>query len=312
MNLVINTNIPVDSVWVSDIGQKESLFFPFKDTIKVNFQRTVSDLYNISLYTGDQRIGTQLWLDGEQLLIDLETDEKRLKIKKVDSSPLYNASITFLDNYKELTASETDSTIIDKFLISEIRNYMDTPFAHAITGKYLFRNQNNREKVDQVYRVMRMQTDSLKDHFINYNDRMVSILNVEAVQFDQYDLGDINDQKATITLDPSKQYLLDFWFVKCAPCIRDHKRIAKNFDIFAKNDIEIIGVSRDEKYSLWKRYLDKNEYQWTNVREQKPEKRLTYDLSIWSFPTYTLIDHKGSIQARFSSFAQFENYINKK
>jgi peroxiredoxin len=157
-----------------------------------------------------------------------------------------------------------------------------------------------------------MQTDTLQDHLISHNDRMKSILNVEAVKFGLYDLGDINDQKTTITLEASKRYLLDFWFVRCPPCLRDHKRIAANYDIFEKNNIELIGISRDDTYELWKNYLNKHEYKWINVREQKLEKRLTYDLSIWSYPTYALIDHKGSIQAQFSSFAQFENYINKK
>ncbi|WP_299764606.1 thioredoxin-like domain-containing protein [uncultured Dokdonia sp.] len=312
INLVIHSDIPIDSVWVADIGQKESFFLPYKDTIKVDFQRNLNDLYNVYVHTEGKRIGKQFWLDGEQLLIDLTVEEQQVTVDKVDSSPLYTASLQFTDTYRELIDSKVDSSAIDKFLISEIRTHIDTPLSHAIVGNFLFRNQNHRDKVDNLYRIMRMQTDSLQDHFINNTDRMISILNTGAVQFDQYELGDINDQKTNITLDPSKQYLLDFWFVRCAPCIRDHKRIAKNYTIFEENNIELIGVSRDDKFSIWRNYLEKHEYPWVNVREQKLEKRLTYDLSIWEFPTYALIDHTGSIQARFSSFAQFENYINKK
>ncbi|WP_299210700.1 thioredoxin-like domain-containing protein [uncultured Dokdonia sp.] len=311
INLVIASETPIDSIWIADIGQKESLFLPFKDTIKVDLQRTLSDLYNVYVHTGNQRIGTQLWLNGDRLLIDMTFDNKNLTVDRVDASPLYEASLQYSKTYKALVTSETDSTTIDNFLITEIRNHIDTPFSHAIVGNYVFRNQNDRNKMDNVYRIMRMQTDSLKSHFINNNDKIKTILDEKAVQFEVYDLGDLADEKATIILEPSKKYLLDFWFVKCPPCIRDHKRMAKNYSIFEKTNIELISISRDDNYELWKNYLTKNDYPWVNVREQKPEKRLTYDLSIWEFPTYTLIDHTGSIQARFSSFAQFENYINK-
>lgn len=311
INLVITSETSIDSVWIADIGQKESLFIPFKDTIKVDLKRTVRDLYNVYVHTGGQRTGTQLWLDGDQLLIDMRFEAKKLMVDKVDTSPLYDAALQHTKAYKELLATEADSTTIDKFLIAEIRNHIDNPLSHAIVGNFLFRNQNDREKVDQVYRMMRMQTDTLKTHLISNLDKMKQLLDQEAVQFDQYALGDINDQKTTITLDPSKRYLLDFWFVQCQPCLIDHKRIAKNLAIFEDHNIELIGISRDTKYTSWERYLKKHDYPWVNVREQNPEKRLTYDLSIWEFPTYALIDHTGTIEARFNSFAQFENYIHK-
>ena len=312
INLVIATETPIDSIWIADIGQKESFFLPFKDTVKVDLKRNVNDLYTVYVHSGGQQTGTQVWLDGDQLLIDLSFDAKTLTVDKVDTSPLYDATIQYTKTYQELLTAEADSTTIDKFLISEIRTHTYSPFSHVIVGNYLSRNQNDRDKVDQVYRIMRMQTSSLKSHFINNFDKMEQILDREAVKFDQYELGDINDQKTNITLDPSKRYLLDFWFVQCRPCLIDHKRIAKNLGIFEENNIELIGVSRDNNYKSWKKYLDKHDYPWVNVREQKPEKRLTYDLSIWEFPNYALIDHKGNIQARFRSFAQFEHYINKK
>lgn len=311
INLVITSETSIDSVWVADIGQKESLFLSFKDTVKVDLKRDISDLYNVYVHSGGQRKGTQLWLDGENLILDMNFNAKKLTVDNVNLSPLYDASIQHTKTYKELLASGADSTTIDKFLISEIRNHIDTPLSHAIVGDFLFRNQNDRDKVDQVYRMIRMQTDTLKTHFISNIDKMKHILDQEAVQFDQYALGDINDQTTIIALDPSKRYLLDFWFVQCQPCLIDHKRIAKNLGVFEDNAIELIGISRDTKYTSWERYLKKHDYPWVNVREQNPEKRLTYDLSIWEFPTYALIDHTGTIEARFHSFAQFENYINK-
>jgi len=312
INLVIKSNTPIDSIWIADIGQKESIFLPFQDTIKINFKRSISDRYIIYAHQGEKRIGTQFWLDGDQVIIDMIADNKNLTLQEVHTSPLYKASLAYTKKYQQLIKTSADSMAIDEFLIAGIRDHLDTPLSHTIVGDFLDRNQNNRKKVDKVYRILRTQTDSIQSHFTSHYDRMKSILDVEAVKFDQYDLGDIHDQKINISLDASKQYLLDFWFLRCAPCIRDHKRIAANYDIFENNNIELISISRDDHFKSWSNYLNKNNYEWLNVREQKPEKRLTYDLSIWSYPNYTLIDHKGSIQTQFSSFAQFENYINKK
>jgi len=312
INLVIQASRPIDSIWIADIGQKESRFYPFKDTIKVDLNRTLSDLYNVYVHSGLNRIGTQLWLDGDKVIIDLMLENDKLEIRKVKSSNLYDASQHFTKKYQSLVQEKSDSVTIDKFLFSEIREYMDTPLSHAMVLNYLDRNQNNRKKVDKVYRLMRMQTDSVKTHLINNTDRITAILDNNAVQFGNYALGDINDQAMTIQLDTSKRYLLDFWFLQCAPCLRDHKRIAQEYSIFADNNIELIGVSRDNNYANWKRYLDKTKYPWLNVREQNPEHRLTYDLSIWDYPAYALIDSQGSIEQRFRSFAQFKQYINNK
>jgi len=312
INLVIKSATPIDSIWIADIGQRESISLPFQDTIKINLKRTVSDLYTIYVHQRDKRVGTQLWLDGGQVIIDMTAGDKEIEVQEVHTSPLYEASLAHTEKYQDLIKSSADSATIDEFLIAGMRDYLDTPLSHVIVGTFLDRNQNHRKKVDKVYRIFRTQTDSVQNHKLSHYYRMKSILDEEAVKFDQYDLGDIHDQKAHITLNASKQYLLDFWFLRCAPCIRDHKRIAANYDIFEKNNIDLISISRDDNFKSWSNYLNKNAYEWLNVREQKPEKRLTYDLSIWSYPNYTLIDHKGSIQAQFSSFAQFENYLNKK
>lgn len=312
INLVIKSTVSIDSIWIADIAQKESLFLPYKDTIKVDLKRNLNDLYTIDIYSKKEKIGTQLWLDGDNVIIDLNFDNKKLYTKAINKSPLYEASIHHTKQYNRLVSQKSDSTTIDKFMISEVRKNLDTPLSHSIASNYLNRNQNNREKVDILYRLMRMQTDSLRNHIINNNDRINKILDTEAVKFAKYDLGNLEDNKQNIVLEDSKRYLLDFWFVRCPPCIQDHKRIQKNYTIFKENNIELISISRDNNYKEWKAYLDKNNYPWLNVREQKLEVRLTYDLSIWSYPTYALIDSKGTIEKRFRSFSQFQQYINNK
>jgi peroxiredoxin len=159
---------------------------------------------------------------------------------------------------------------------------------------------------------MRMQEDSIQDHPLNSNALIKSLLDTEAVKFARYDLGDIDDNKKDIILDDAKLYLLDFWFLRCPPCLRDHKRMQNDYSIFKENNVTLISISKDDNYESWRNYLNKHDFPWINLREQDPEIRLTYDLSIWSYPAYVLINSKGTIQKRFNGFAQFQQYINNK
>jgi len=125
INLVIKSNTPIDSIWIADIGQKESIFLPFQDTIKINFKRSISDRYIIYAHQGEKRIGTQFWLDGDQVIIDMIADNKNLTLQEVHTSPLYKASLAYTKKYQQLIKTSADSMAIDEFLIAGIRDHLD-------------------------------------------------------------------------------------------------------------------------------------------------------------------------------------------
>lgn len=101
------------------------------------------------------------------------------------------------------------------------------------------------------------------------------------------------------------------WFINCPPCLKDHKLIATKQDFLKKHNVELIGISIDKDYSDWKNYLETNNYSWQNFREIDSLKRITADMGIWSFPTYLHLDNEGNIKARFNSFSDFTNSIDK-
>jgi len=133
---------------------------------------------------------------------------------------------------------------------------------------------------------------------------------VSSINLSKYKFNNIDNKLTSIKLEKSKTYLLDFWFVNCPPCVRDHKLISKKMNFFKENNIELIGISTDRNHSDWKNYLTKNNYNWKNYRETDSLKRVTKDMVIWSFPTYLLLNGEGEIKARFNSFKDFENYLN--
>jgi thiol-disulfide isomerase/thioredoxin len=134
---------------------------------------------------------------------------------------------------------------------------------------------------------------------------------VSSINLSNYKFENIKNKITSIELEKSKTYLLDFWFINCPPCVRDHKLIVKKLDFLKEKNIELIGISTDRNYSDWKNYLTKHDYNWKNFREIDTLKRVTKEMVIWSFPTYLLLDNNGNIKARFNSFEDFENYVNK-
>ncbi|WP_424989233.1 TlpA family protein disulfide reductase [Flagellimonas sp.] len=308
INLVIQTNSKIDSVWISNIGQTESFYLPFKDTIKVNFKGKINDLYNIAFYTENGRKVNQLWLNGNYVIVNGKLNDK-IEIDSVINSDLYYKSINFSKNYRDLIQNKTDSAAIDQFLFENISQNIQSPFSFAVANTFVHRNQNNKAKIGKLFDILSTQSDTLKNHLISIHQKIENILEINFLNIGDYTFANIDNQPSTINMEKSKTYLLDFWFVNCPPCIRDHKLISKKLDLLEEKKVELIGISTDQNHSDWKEYLKKQNYNWKNYREIDSLKRVTRDMAIWSFPTYLLLKSNGEIKARYNSFRDFEKTL---
>jgi hypothetical protein len=149
LNIIVKTDKKIDSVWVSNFGQTESFFLPFKDTIKVNFKEKLNDLYNIVFYTKDGRLSNQFWLNGNNVILSGKLN-KKIEIDSVFNSDLYYSSINFSKDYRELIEIKADSTTIDNFLLNNIRKNIDNAFSFAVASPFIYRNQNNKDKIRKL------------------------------------------------------------------------------------------------------------------------------------------------------------------
>jgi thiol-disulfide isomerase/thioredoxin len=308
INLIIKADTKIDSVWISNIGQTESFFLRYKDTIKVNFKEKLNDLYNIDFYTENGRKSNQLWLNGDNVIVSGKLN-KKLEIDTILNSDLYYKSINFSKNYRELIQNKADSITIDNFLLENISQNTQSPFSYNIANPYIYRNQNDKAKIGKLFDILSTQSDTLKNHFISIHGKIENILKVNSLNTGDYKFVNIENEVSLIELDKSKTYLLDFWFINCPPCIKDHKLISKKLDFLKEKNIELIGISIDRNHSKWKNYLKKHNYNWKNFREIDSLKRVTKDMAIWSFPTYLHLDNTGEIKARFNSFEDFEKTL---
>ncbi len=308
LNLIVETARQIDSVWISDIGQRESHILRFTDTIKVNLKRKVNDLYNLYFYTKGATVKKQLWLDGENVIIKGEIDEE-FEIDTVLHSDLYYTSVDFSSAFNTLIQHQADSDAVDHFLLQRIQQNTDNPLSFEIASFFILRNQNNPKKIRELYDLLNSQNDTLKNHLISAHSQIENILEIDAIDISEYQFYNINQKLTSIDVIPKKDYLLDFWFVSCAPCLKDHKIMAKKLEVLKDHRVELISISIDKKQSDWKEYLLKYNYHWKHYREVDSLASITSAMDIGAFPTYLLINGEGTIKGRFNSFGEVEKYL---
>lgn len=132
----------------------------------------------------------------------------------------------------------------------------------------------------------------------------------EFINFNNYDFNTVTGTKEKILLTDNKKYVLDFWYLECAPCVKQHKEIGDYQERLIKNNIEVIGISIDMSQENWKKYLQEHHYNWRNYNQYFEENVLKDDLDIQLFPRYYIIDAKGNIQSTFNSFQKVIKYLN--
>lgn len=127
-------------------------------------------------------------------------------------------------------------------------------------------------------------------------------INLNQINFDNYLFNTLNNQQDKIQLEEGKNYILDFWYLECPPCVKQHQEIKEHQNLLAKNNIDVIGISIDRSLEDWKFYIDKHQYNWKNYNQYNAENELKLDYNIKLFPTYLYINEKGVILKKSNSF----------
>lgn len=311
LNLYFESDVEIDSVFISNITQdREFMFLPYSNVMNIDLNDSINDIYNIDFYTKNGRISNQIWLDGKQIQIKGRIS-KKAEIDTIIGSNLYYKYKDFSKRYRQiLTRSSSDSILINDFLFTELKTHIESPLSIHVTSQILNRNKEKEEVLKKAFNLLSSQSKNLKNHIFNDFKKIQNILTVKNIDFSEQKFHDIENKLSQITLSEGKTYLLDLWFVNCAPCVEDHKRIVTQLDKLKDNNIELIGISTDNDYSKWKSYLEKHHYNWTNYREvENHDDRLRAKMLISDFPTYFLIDDQGKILKRTNRYSDIEKLL---
>lgn len=124
------------------------------------------------------------------------------------------------------------------------------------------------------------------------------------INFNKYTFNTTNGNQDKISLSKDKKYILDFWYLECAPCVKQHKKIKEYQSQLSKINVEVIGVSIDKSKKRWVQYLNEHQYTWKNYNQFRGDVNLKNDLDIKIFPTYFIVDDKGNIEKKFNAFSK--------
>ena len=134
--------------------------------------------------------------------------------------------------------------------------------------------------------------------------------NVDRINLNSYTFNAVDGSEEKITLEPGKKYVLDFWYLECMPCVRDHKLISKKIDSLSEKNIEVIGLSIDRNQKEWQAYLSKHEYAWKNFNQYFQEPNLKDDMKLKLYPSYFLVDTEGKVHEKAHSFKKILAYLS--
>ena len=310
LNLYLRTDSKVDSVFISNIAMdREVKVIPYRDTLNIDFNDSINDLYNLTFYAGGKKIANQLWLKGENIIIKGILTNK-LEIDTILGSDLYYKSIDFRMGYKELLDNESDSATINDFLLNELKANIDNLYSIEIANNFFLRNINRKDELKKLYRYQSNQNDKIKNHVINFYNKIENTLTVDMVDLAAFQFYNTSNDLIQLHIDVTRHFLIDFWFMGCPPCIQDHREMVNKQEFFHANNVELIGISTDKDQAKWREYVLEKNFYWRNVREvDDSQERLTTDMLITTFPTYLLLDSNGTIVFRSNSFSVMEEFL---
>ncbi|QXV64418.1 TlpA family protein disulfide reductase [Mucilaginibacter sp. 21P] len=296
ITLTIKNSIKIDSVSMDDVSNTEHYNLPYKDTLRFNFRKREIDCYNIKYYVKNKRYKEQLWLDAGKVIVNAHlTDTAKFVIDTVLNSPFYYHKRNFLKNVAVL---RKDSAAFNAAVMTELQSYLEKTWSMYLAVDYINYNQNSKSNLVELKTVLANQKKDLS--WFMFHQIAVSKLTelLKDRNFYIADFAFVNRQgKATsIKLEDHDYYLIDFWFLDCPPCRRDHMWISENLDKISARKIKIISISTDEKKHLpeWNQYLSQHKYDWDNYLQAR-NKTLTTHLGISDYPSYVLLNSKGEI-----------------
>lgn len=293
----------IDKVDAFDYSGQEVYNYEYKDTLNLHFNKTNIDCYNIRYFAGDKMFRQQLWLNTGKTVITAHIDSSKLIIDSVLNSPFYYHYFEVMKTFSTLHKNK-DTVGLNSFLLDSYLDNIENPFSLFLGNLYMGINLNSKLNLLKLKSLIDRQGKKFEwfTYYQMVTEQLNGIFTTTSLNFNDFELTDIANKQVRFTLKDARYYILDFWFLACPPCIKDHISINRNLAKLRTKGIAILSISTDDNFSMWRKYLQSHKYKWQNFLEDK-NNTLSNKLGISSFPTYVIIDANGSIQGMYNSFS---------
>lgn len=179
-----------------------------------------------------------------------------------------------------------------------IRKHPDSYVAFDLVQSYAVVIEDP-ESFEQMFNALSPQfKTSAEGKRIAYNLSMVKKFAIGKPIMD-FTQNDVNGKPVSLSSLKGKYILIDFWASWCGPCRMEYPYIHKAYDKFKNKNFEVIGVSLDDKKSLWENAIKDNHFNWVEVCDLKGrqnEVAVAYGIS--AIPQSLLVDPNGIIIAK--------------
>lgn len=303
--------IQPDSLKMLSFNNSEGLVLKTENPYYFNFKDSINDAYSLTFYKSGIAYSKKLFLDGKNLKLKAKLEAEHFEIDTVIGSDVYDKSMAFYSSLGSLNDLKIDDFKVNDFLLSSLEENLNHPFAFDICERFLERNINYKSRLMDLKSLLDQQPEDLKTHALSVHRTLSDLVKMEYLDLSDFKFYDRAGNIAKVDLSHQVDYLLDFWFVQCPPCVKDHKKIGKHLELFTNNNVELVGISIDTEADKWLNYLESNHYNWQNYRELGGDMDLVEAMNVWEFPTYLLVSNSGEIKTKFYAFEELEHYFSQ-
>jgi thiol-disulfide isomerase/thioredoxin len=125
--------------------------------------------------------------------------------------------------------------------------------------------------------------------------------------------NDINGKKIDLSNMRGKVVLIDFWSIRCGPCIQEMPHVRAMYDKYQNQGFEVIGISADGDKEQVEQILKKTNANWPQRLDNGKDVKVRFHslYNITSLPTVWLLDKNGVIVDRQARGERLEPLIRK-
>lgn len=169
INVVINSpEIKIDSLAIFSIDAKNKVIETTEfDTLKFDLPEPLNDIYKIEFFSEKHITPTQVWLDGEKIILNIQVD-RFAKVKEVKNSPLHDHINQYSKKLEELYKDPVENNEkIDAYLLQQIDEYKNSPFAFSPAEVYYYKNKEDLQKLKKLDSLLNTVAKKFNNHKIN-------------------------------------------------------------------------------------------------------------------------------------------------
>ncbi|MFC6996246.1 TlpA family protein disulfide reductase [Rufibacter roseus] len=211
------------------------------------------------------------------------------KQKRVDEQYVHSGNfLDDLNRYRNLATVE----LIKKYNNSLVSLSMASSLANLPVPRMTYEYRNEiRDALDSFSPALKASAQMQKIE-TSFADKVKRDAPKDGLPFPNVEM--VNQDLKPVSLYDlygGKEYvLLDFWATWCGPCIQQQPTVKMLAEKFKDSNVQIVGVSVDQKQPAWSNYLKKKPFNYPQYHFNPADKEMLANMGAMKLPTYTLVE----------------------